>query len=80
MEAVRDKERAHGLEALADTEQRLLARTIRIARHEPGEAVSPLILDAVLMGRLPRDDEAGRLLGGDPKPAAMQQADRRSRD
>jgi hypothetical protein len=65
MEAVRDKERAHGLEALADTEQRLLARTIRIARHEPGDAVSPLVLDALLMGRLPRDDDAIMRLDGE---------------
>jgi len=38
---------------MVEQERWLLARTIRLARHEPGSKVPPVILDAVLIGRLP---------------------------
>lgn len=53
MGARQEHETLQTLNATAEQERRLLARTIRLARHEPGAKVPPVILDAVLTGRLP---------------------------
>jgi hypothetical protein len=47
------QDRSHTLTTVVDEERRLLARTIRLARHEPGDEVPTVVLDAVLIGRLP---------------------------
>jgi hypothetical protein len=53
MDARQQHETPKTLNATAEQERRLLARTIRLARHEPGAKVPPVVLDAVLIGRLP---------------------------
>lgn len=53
MDARQEHETLKTLNATAEQERRLLSRTIRLARHEPGATVPPVILDAVLTGRLP---------------------------
>lgn len=55
MDARREDETLKTLNAAAEQERRLLARTIRLARHESEARVPPVVLDAVLIGRLPSD-------------------------